>query len=237
MPGSPLLRYTLNDLKVFSECPVKWHLMEKRGILIDETEKAVRNVATTFLYKRMRDPRKRYKDIISRINSSPEIKKRYKSVKDIVMGFKDNFDVEFLDVRCINLPFTLVFIDNIMITGNIDVIRKSVYGADIIIYDFSDEIDMVKIENDPIYMIYFMGFEKNFAEDINALYIYNFKHKKLIDISRDTDKMCRQMDELSDIVKSMRTKDIAPAVSKECDACDVSAECMQDYKDIEKEIM
>ena len=228
--------YSVKELEIFIDCPLKWYILKREDRLYKPKEEEIKKAATFFLARQMGDIKCRPSRIFKTIDESLFVKNEYKKVKKQIIEFKKIFEVELLDIRCVELPFKIILKNNVIIDGNIDVVRNTPYGPDIIIYNFDEEPDVDELTTNPYYLIYVMGFQKIFKKDIHRLNIYNFPNNELIDISRSTPKMLKQIDILKDNVSNMRNLDFNPKQSLKCNECPIKSMCTNDYRKIEKEI-
>lgn len=218
-------KYTITDMKTFLKCPLQWVIKREKGKLYTPQDKAIKEISTFYLYKLMDNKYRSTSALEKKVESYGKLFNKPEKVKNWIMKLKKLFDAEMLDIKCINFPFKLRMLSKIEITGKIDIIRKSLFGYDIILYDFSKEFDEKKLINDPLYMLYVLAFNNNFQNKLNSINIYNLPKGKLVDISRSSSKMDWQLDKLSQMVTNIYDFEIIPKVSSECQKCNVTYLC------------
>jgi len=225
---------TVKDIRMFSECPVRWYINSKKKNKRDYTT-ALKDISTFFFCKLMSANKITKGMLLSRIESIKPKKYKIRNVRKWMLTLMKKFKDEKLNIRCINLPFQVI-LNGVKIVDKIDIIRKSTYGVDIIMFDYSEKVDVKKLENDPSFLIYILGLSDIFKESVNSINIYNVPNGKLVDVSRRTDLMCDQMDELKSILHNIIKLDITPKISLGCKHCDVQEDCFRSYYELEGEL-
>jgi hypothetical protein len=218
-------KYSITDINAFLDCPLKWVIKREKGKLYSKKDQAIKEIATFYLYKLMDKKYRSTAALENKVESYGKIFKHPETVKNWVVQLKELFDAEMLDVKCINFPFTLRMLGKIEVTDKIDIIRKGLFGYDIILYDFSKKFDVKELIDNPLYMIYVLAFKNNFQNDLNSINIYNLPKGELVDISRPISKMDWQLDKLQQMATDIYEFNIVPRISSKCKKCNVTSVC------------
>jgi len=221
--------FSVEEITHFIDCPLKWYLLKKNPDKnkISDTEKLLK-VINFYLYRTTDNVECTDNTLLNKLHHQHLGEQKTKRWSKWMQEFKKNFPKNKTDVIAFNYPYTLYLVDNIGVTGVIDVVRYSPYGADIILYNFMDEeFDIDNLINDPTYLIPIMAFERDFSKSLNSIQIYNFPRGEFFDISRPTKIMIKQLDVLKENLYKMRMFNVVPRISIDCGVCPVSKPCSE----------
>ena len=225
--------YTMKELESFVDCPLKWHLMKKKENIVSKIHRdVIVNIAKFFLYRLTGAKSCPSTSLINRLERKNISKKKMAQYTNWILSFQKKFSSMGADVIAFNYPFKLSLKDNVRLDGVLDIVIKSPYGGDIIIYDFNEDPDEKDYMENPIYTLYMMAFEHDFKRNVNSVSVYNFPTSELIDVSRPTDKMISQLDIIKLRLIEMREKEIIPKVSLKCHGCPVASVCNYNEVDL-----
>ena len=224
--------YNMKELGIFLDCPLKWHIIKNTSQISPNPEREkIQGIIKFFLYRLTRGKSCPSTSLINRLKHKTLNQKELDKYTNWILSLQKKFSSFGPDIIGFNYPFCLRLLDKIDLSGTIDIIIKSTYGGDIIIYDFDENPEEGNYIDNPLYTLYIMAFEHDFKKDINAIKVYNFPTSELIDISRSTKKMMNQLDIIKLKLIEMNTKDILPKISLRCHTCEVANECTQNEVD------
>ena len=228
-------KITIDYIREFSKCPVRHYLLQKNPTDEMIKQEAKKNVTKLFLRKLMSEMVCSEKYLIKKAKEYSKGIGTEEIIEQVLKMCKF-FNKQDFDIKCISFPFNVTLLKDVQISGEIDIIKRTAFGNDILVYDFSPEPDTKHLLTDPTFLIYVIAFTNFFDKEVNTIEAYRFETAELVDISRNTQTMIDQMEELNDTLRKIKKKRVKPRVSLKCKKCPVKKECFYNQSKVEKEI-